>query len=55
MEPVANTSVVEGELRRALDSSRTVQGNSVLLLRAAPEWRGDDHIQHRRRRRARFR
>ena len=42
MEPVANSSVVEGELRRALNSSRTVPGNSVLLLRAAPEWRGDD-------------
>lgn len=41
MEPVANSSVVEGELRRALNSSRTVPGNSVLLLRAAPEWRGD--------------
>ena len=41
MEPVANSSVVEGELRRALNSSRTVRGNSVLLLRAAPEWRGD--------------
>ena len=41
MEPVANSSVVEGELRRALKSSRTVPGNSVLLLRAAPEWRGD--------------
>ncbi len=41
MEPVANPSVVEGELRRALNSSRTVPGNSVLLLRAAPEWRGD--------------
>jgi PglZ domain len=41
MEPVANSSVVEGELRRALNSSRSVPGNSVLLLRAAPEWRGD--------------
>jgi hypothetical protein len=41
MEPVANSSVIEGELRRALKSSRTVPGNSVLLLRAAPEWRGD--------------
>jgi PglZ domain len=41
MEPVANPSVVEGELRRALNSSRSVPGNSVLLLRAAPEWRGD--------------
>ena len=39
MEPVANPSVVEGELRRALNSRRTVPGNSVLLLRAAPEWR----------------
>ena len=41
MEPVANTSVVEGELRRALGSSRTVKGNSVLLLRAAPQWHGE--------------
>lgn len=41
MEPVANSSVVEGELRRALGSSRTVAGNTVLLLRAAPQWRGD--------------
>ena len=47
MEPVANTSVVEGELRRALGSSRTVQGNSVLLLRAAPEWHGETTVQHR--------
>lgn len=41
MEPVANTSVVEGELRRAFSSSRTVRGNSILLLRAAPQWHGE--------------
>lgn len=39
--PVANRSVVEGELRRALRSSRRNPRNTILLLRAAPEWRGD--------------
>jgi PglZ domain len=41
MELVANRSVVELELSRALASRRANQGNSVLLLRAAPIWRGD--------------
>jgi hypothetical protein len=41
MELVANRSVVELELRRALDSRRSNLRNTVLLLRAAPEWRGD--------------
>ena len=41
MELVANRSVVEHELRRALASRRANQKNSVLLLRAAPEWRGE--------------
>jgi PglZ domain len=41
MELVANRSVVEHELRQALGSRRANQGNSVLLLRAAPEWRGE--------------
>ena len=50
--PVANRSVVEGELRRAL-RRHPGSGNSVLLLRAAPEWRdttefsadvGDRHV-----------
>ena len=40
MELVANRSVVEGELRRALASRRSNKRNTVLLLRAAPEWRG---------------
>jgi hypothetical protein len=39
--PVANRSVVEGELKRALRSSRRNRRNTILLLRAAPEWRGD--------------
>lgn len=39
--PVANRSVVEGELKRALRSSRRNPRNTVLLLRAAPQWRGD--------------
>jgi hypothetical protein len=38
--PVANRSVVEGELRRAL-RRRPGSRNSVLLLRAAAQWRGD--------------
>ena len=37
MELVANRSVVEHELRRALASRRANQKNSVLLLRAAPD------------------
>jgi hypothetical protein len=41
MELVANRSVVEHELGRALASRRASQKNSVLLLRAAPEWRGE--------------
>src|SRR5580658_34948 len=41
MELVANRSVVEHELRQALGSRRANQNNSVLLLRAAPEWRGE--------------
>jgi hypothetical protein len=41
MELVANRSVVEHELRRALASRRANQRNSVLLLRAAPQWRGE--------------
>jgi hypothetical protein len=41
MELVANRSVVELELNRALGSSRSNRRNTVLLLRAAPEWRGD--------------
>jgi hypothetical protein len=39
--PVANRSVVEGELKRALRSGRRNPRNTVLLLRAAPQWRGD--------------
>jgi PglZ domain len=41
MELVANRSVVEHEVRRALTSRRANQKNSVLLLRAAPEWRAE--------------
>jgi PglZ domain len=41
MELVANRSVVELELRRALASRRANPRNSVLLLRAAPQWRGE--------------
>ena len=41
MELVANRSVVEHELRRALASRRSNPRNTVLLLRAAPEWRGE--------------
>jgi len=39
--PVANRSVVEGELKRALKSGRRNPRNTVLLLRAAPQWRDD--------------
>jgi hypothetical protein len=42
--PVANRSVVEGELRRAL-RRRPGSGNSALLLRAAPQWRGDSEFR----------
>jgi hypothetical protein len=41
MEFVANRSVVEHELRRALASRRANQKNSVLFLRAAPTWRAE--------------
>jgi hypothetical protein len=41
VELVANRSVVELELRHALASRRTNLRNSVLLLRAAPQWRGE--------------
>jgi hypothetical protein len=41
MDLVANRSVVELELIRALASRRSNLRNSVLLLRAAPQWRGD--------------
>ncbi|MBO0801658.1 MAG: BREX-2 system phosphatase PglZ [Nocardiopsaceae bacterium] len=44
MELVANKSVVELELKRALGSSRTNKHNKVLLLRAAPEWQGDTEL-----------
>jgi hypothetical protein len=37
---IATRSVVEAELRRALRSRHSNKRNSVLLLRAAPEWRG---------------
>ena len=47
MELVANRSVVEHELRQALGSRRANQKNSVLLLRAAPEWRGELGVQLR--------
>ena len=41
MELVANRSVVELELRRALASRRSNPKNTVLLLRAAPQWHGE--------------
>ncbi len=41
MELVANRSIVELELRRAITSRRANQENTVLLLRAAPTWRGE--------------
>jgi hypothetical protein len=44
MELVANKSVVELELKRALGSSRANRYNKVLLLRAAPEWQGDTEL-----------
>ena len=47
--PVANRAVIELELKRALnrqaDRARkevTNPGKRLLLLRAAPQWRGDD-------------
>ena len=44
MELVANRSVVELELRRALGSRRANLRNKVLLLRAAPQWRGESEF-----------
>jgi hypothetical protein len=41
MELVANRSVIELELRRALASHRRNPKNSVLLLHAAPQWHGE--------------
>lgn len=41
MDLVANRSVVELELRHALTSRRTNPRNSILLLRAAPDWQGE--------------
>jgi hypothetical protein len=41
MELLANRSVIELELRRALGSRRSNLRNKVLLLRAAPQWRGE--------------
>ena len=41
MELVANKSVVELELKRALAHRHAIRHNRVLLLRAAPRWRGD--------------
>src|SRR5260370_28953675 len=41
MELVANRPVVEGEVRRALTSQRGNKRNTVLLLRADPQWRDD--------------
>lgn len=43
--PVANRIVVAGELRRALASRHRNQRSSVLLLRAAPEWRGEHEFE----------
>ena len=47
--PVANRAVIEGELKRALrrqaDRARKETpdpSKRLLLLRAAPQWRGDD-------------
>lgn len=39
--PVASRAVVQGELRRALKSSHRNPESTVLLLRAAPEWRDE--------------
>jgi hypothetical protein len=42
--PVANRAVVQGELRRALNSGQRNPAGTVLLLRAAPEWRDDERF-----------
>jgi len=42
MELVASKPIVEGEVRRALASRSANRDNSVLLLRAAAQWRDDD-------------
>jgi hypothetical protein len=42
--PVANRAVVQGELRRALTSGHRNPAGTVLLLRAAPEWRDDERF-----------
>jgi hypothetical protein len=42
--PVANRAVVQGELRRALISGHRNPAGTVLLLRAAPEWRDDERF-----------
>ena len=44
MELVANRSVVEHELRRALASRGSNPRNTVLLLRAAPSWHGEPEV-----------
>ena len=43
--PIASRSVVQGELKRALRSEHRNPGSSVLLLRAAPEWRDDTDFE----------
>src|SRR4051794_10777027 len=43
--PLANRAVVQGELRRALSSGQRNPAGTVLLLRAAPEWRDAEHIE----------
>lgn len=43
--PVANRAVVQGELRRALKRSNSNSAGTVLLLRAAPEWRDDERFE----------
>ena len=44
MELVANRSVVEHELRRALASRGSNPRNTVLLLRAAPSWHAEPEV-----------
>ncbi len=44
MELVANRSVVEHELRRALASRGSNPRNTVLLLRAVPSWHGEPEV-----------
>ena len=44
MELVANRTVVEHELRRALVSRGANPKNTVLLLRAAPAWHGEPEV-----------